>query len=200
MASHVAPAGLGPRAAILTVWQVLASHHTALSLCCRLLPYLREKGLGVINASVLSMGLLTHQVGRLLMRHAPHVVLAGGCILRGSAEHDDGVLRTCWAAQGDGTGFLAAALLSATRTRPDWQHICPPLAPSAGPARVAPCSRAAQAGSGGSGGGSSGTGRVPAQAGHHGGCEGSGHCHPPGRLLHTAAGERGAAGLVWYLR
>ncbi len=28
----------------------------------RLLPYLREKGLGVINASVLSMGLLTHQV------------------------------------------------------------------------------------------------------------------------------------------
>lgn len=29
---------------------------------CRLLPYLQEKQVGIINASVLSMGLLTHQV------------------------------------------------------------------------------------------------------------------------------------------
>jgi aryl-alcohol dehydrogenase-like predicted oxidoreductase len=28
---------------------------------CRLLPYLQEKQVGIINASVLSMGLLTHQ-------------------------------------------------------------------------------------------------------------------------------------------
>ena len=30
---------------------------------CRLLPYFQERGLGVINASPLSMGLLTPQVG-----------------------------------------------------------------------------------------------------------------------------------------
>lgn len=30
----------------------------------RLLPYLQDKGVGIINASVLSMGLLTHQARR----------------------------------------------------------------------------------------------------------------------------------------
>ena len=44
----------------------LPLHHHRHRRCCRrrLLPYLQGKQVGIINASVLSMGLLTHQVRR----------------------------------------------------------------------------------------------------------------------------------------